>query len=275
MADQGTSLYLDLLKRVLTRHGFEDEVIEAVGTEGLADRVVQRLVQQRFASRGAELVRRSPVNPDRRAVGGDLPSAAETMIGLARLDNLQYCIETALADGVPGDLIETGVWRGGACIFMRAVLKAHAVDDRTVWVADSFRGLPPPDAARYPADEGDDHWTRPALAIGVQQVQDNFRRYDLLDDQVRFLEGWFKDTLPDAPIEQLAVARLDGDMYESTMDALTALYDRVSPGGFIIIDDYGAVEGCRRATEDFRSERGISSPLEHIDWTGAYWRRES
>lgn len=269
------SLYLDLLKRVLTRHGFENEIFTALEPTGPADRVIERLVHRRFAPRGGELLRRVAVDPARRAVGGDLPSSAETMIGLERLDNLQSCIETVLADGVPGDLIETGVWRGGACIFMRAVLKVHGVSDRTVWVADSFRGLPPPDADRYPADAGDDHWTRPALAIGVQQVQDNFRRYGLLDDQVRFLEGWFKDTLPTAPIDKLAVARLDGDMYESTMDALNALYDRVSVGGFLIIDDYGAVEGCRQATEDFRDARGITSPLQRIDWTGAYWRRES
>ena len=275
MVDDGASLYLELMKRVLTRHGFESELLSPVEPAGLTDRVLQGLVRRRYGAAGGELVRRVPVDPKRREVGGDLPSSAETMIGLRRLDNLQQCVETALRDAVPGDLIETGVWRGGACIFMRAVLKAHGVTDRTVWVADSFRGLPPPDADRYPADAGDDHWTRPALAVGVQQVQDNFRRYDLLDEQVQFLEGWFKDTLPSAPIDHLAVARLDGDMYESTMDALTALYDRVSVGGFVIIDDYGAVEGCRRATDDFRRARGIRAPLEQVDWTGAFWRREA
>lgn len=274
MADQdAVDLYLDLLKRVLTRYGFEDEALVPFRSAGQADRLLRGLVRRRFGPRGGQLVQRTTVDPARREVGGDLPSSAETMVGLERLDNLRTCIETALADGVPGDVIETGVWRGGACIFARGVLKAHGVTDRTVWVADSFRGLPPPDAEHYPADAGDDHWTRPELAIGLEQVKQNFRRYGLLDEQVRFLEGWFKDTLPGAPIEQLAVARLDGDMYESTMDALTALYDKVAVGGFVIIDDYGAVEGCRQATEDFRTSRGITTPVERIDWTGAYWRR--
>jgi O-methyltransferase len=275
MADEGAALYLDLLKRVLTRHGFEDEAYVGVRPAGRVDQVLQGLVRRRFADRGGRLLQQVPVDPARRAVGGDLPSSAETMVGLERLDNIQHCVETVLADGVPGDLVETGVWRGGSCIFMRGVLRAHGISDRTVWVADSFRGLPPPDEERYPADTGDDHWTRDELAVSVDDVRDNFRRYGLLDDQVQFLVGWFKDTLPTAPIDRIAVARLDGDMYESTIDALAALYDKVSVGGFVIIDDYGAVEGCRRATEDFRADRGISDPITKIDWTGAYWRRSA
>ena len=79
------------------------------------------------------------------------------MIGLRRLENLQFCVEDAIAAGVPGDLIETGVWRGGATIFMRAILQAHQITDRNVWVADSFQGLPVPDAEKYPADKDDQH----------------------------------------------------------------------------------------------------------------------
>ena len=89
-----------------------------------------------------------------RAEGRDWPARAHTMIGLKRLANLRMCVETILDDRVPGDLIETGVWRGGATIFMRAILKARNVTDRRVWVADSFAGLPAPDVAHYPSDEG-------------------------------------------------------------------------------------------------------------------------
>ena len=135
-----------------------------------------------------------------------------------------------LTDGVPGDLIETGVWRGGATILMRAILKARGVTDRVVWVADSFAGLPAPNAARYPLDAGINLHRFPQLAVTLERVQDNFRRYGLLDDQVRFLKGWFRDTLPAAPIERLAVLRLDGDLYESTIQALESLYDKLSAG---------------------------------------------
>jgi O-methyltransferase len=208
-------------------------------------------------------------------VGFDWPADAETMIGLRRLDNLQFCAEQVLRDGVPGDFIETGVWRGGAAIFMRAVLKAYGERARKVWAADSFRGLPKPNAAEFPADAGDPHWTADVLAVPLEEVQANFEQYGLLDDQVQFLVGWFKDTLPTAPITQLAVARLDGDMYESTIEAMRVLYPKLSVGGFLIVDDYGAIPGCKRAIDDYRSELDINESIQTIDWGGVFWQRQT
>ena len=193
-----------------------------------------------------------------------------SMIGRKRIDNLHYCIEKVLSDDIPGDLIETGVWRGGATIFMRGVLAAHNVNDRTVWVADSFEGLPPP---TLPQDQGADLTKDkfPILSVGLDRVKELFLRYDLLDDKVRFLKGWFKDTLPVAPIDQLSILRLDGDLYESTMDALRALYDKVSIGGFVIVDDYNALEMCKMAVDDFREERRIDDEIIKIDSLSVYW----
>ncbi|OLE21256.1 MAG: macrocin O-methyltransferase, partial [Catenulispora sp. 13_1_20CM_3_70_7] len=209
----------------------------------------------------------------RRASGRDWPVYGETMIGLHRLDNLHQCIRDVLQRQVPGDLIETGVWRGGATIFMRASLEAYGDTARRVWVADSFAGLPRPDPA-YAADTANTLWNDPRLAASLDQVKANFARYGLLDERVRFLVGWFRDTLPKAPIEQLSILRLDGDLYESTMDALRCLYPKLSIGGYIIVDDYG-VEGlgCRRAVDEFRAERDIRDPIEVIDWAGAFWQR--
>lgn len=213
------------------------------------------------------------VDPVIRAEGRDWPATAETMVGRKRLDNVRFAVETVLAEGVPGDLIETGVWRGGVTILMRGILGAWGETDRQVWVADSFEGLPAPNVEDYPDDEGHDLSDVATLMVGADQVRANFERYALLDDRVRFLEGWFADTLPPAPIEQLAVLRLDGDLYESTMDALVPLYDKVSPGGFVIVDDYGAWEPCRKAVDDFRAERGITDQIHEVDWTGVYWRK--
>jgi O-methyltransferase len=197
---------------------------------------------------------------------------SHTMVGRKRLDNIERCLDAIRLDDIPGDLIETGVWRGGASIFMRGYLAAWEIMGRTVWVADSFEGLPVPS---LPQDEGHDFSAAkaPILAISLEEVQENFRRYNLLDDRVSFLKGWFSDTLPHAPIEQLALLRLDGDLYESTMDGLNALYHKVAPGGFIIVDDYGDFEPCRRAINEFRSTHGISEPIEPIDWAGAFWRK--
>ena len=161
----------------------------------------------------------------------------------------------------------------GACIFMRAALNTYGDQTRKIWVADSFEGLPKPDD-RYPQDEGDILWTfSHTLAVSLDEVKANFSRYGLLDERVRFLKGWFKDTLPRAPIERLAILRLDGDMYSSTMDALASLYPKLSRGGFAIIDDYGAIETCREAVADFRESNKINDPILPIDQDAVYWRK--
>jgi hypothetical protein len=251
--DVTVGLYLDLLKRVLTNNVFEREPDS------------------------------NEANPHRyvsRAIAHYQRSSAVSMIPLVRFDNLQACIFDVVENDVPGDLIETGVWRGGATIFMRAALKALGVKDRRVWAADSFEGLPEPDAEKYPREA--DSFNSAAmskyynhLAVGLDEVRANFAAFGLLDDQVSFLKGWFKDTLPEAPIERLSIMRLDGDYYESTWDALTSLYDRLSVGGYVIVDDYGEDSWtyCRKAVDDFRESRGISDPLVRVDKPCSFWKK--
>jgi len=208
-----------------------------------------------------------------REHGLDWPSHAETMIGEKRLANVRTLTEAVIADNVPGDLIETGVWRGGACIMMRAVLYAYNVGDRYVWVADSFEGLPRANEPQYPEDAGSDFHTYEQLAVSLDEVRENFRAYGLLDEQVKFLKGWFKDTLPTATIGRLALLRLDGDMYESTMDALTNLYPKLSNHGYVIIDDYHVVPACKAAVTDYCDKHGIKPEIIEIDGVGVYWRK--
>jgi hypothetical protein len=210
-------------------------------------------------------------NAEARELGDDWPVHAQTMVGVKRLKHLRYCVDKVIADRVPGDFIETGVWRGGACIFMRAALAARHDVGRKVWVCDSFEGLPEPDE-RYPQDAPFTPHLIKFLAVSLEEVRRNFQKYGMLDDQVVFLPGWFKDTLPTAPIEKLAILRLDGDMYGSTMDALENLYPKLSPGGFLIVDDY-AIPRCRRAIEDYRSGQGITEEILPIDGTAVFWRR--
>jgi O-methyltransferase len=267
-------LYLELLKRVITRE-ITPERYRPIGAGRGLSRVVRNLVQQALGKGELELVRKVRYDAVARRDGSDHPVDAETMVGLRRLDNIRLCIRAVIEDGIPGDVIETGVWRGGASMYMRAALKAYGDAERLVWVADSFEGVPPPDAAHYPADRGDPLHTIDYLAVSEARVRANFARYGLLDERVRFLAGWFKDTLPDAPIERLAVMRLDGDLYESTMDALIHLYPKLSPGGFVIVDDYGVMASCRAATQDFRRAQGIQQPLREIDGYGVFWRREA
>jgi len=267
--DQATALqdqYLDLVKDVLNRR-IDDvhyrEIPRNASTPLRAARwSIYNALNRVCAMGGFALVQK-----------GLQARAGETMIDRVALDTLDACVRTVIREGVPGDLIETGVWRGGACILMKAVLTAMGDTSRTVWVADSFRGLPKPDAGTYPADAGDTLWMD-SLGVSVETVKRNFRKYGLLDDRVRFLEGWFKDTLPSAPIDRLALMRLDGDLYESTIQALTALYPKLSIGGFCLIDDYGAIPACAKAVHDFRDRHGITEPLEMPQNPGpAHWRR--
>jgi O-methyltransferase len=194
-----------------------------------------------------------------------------SMIGMKRLDNIEDCMRTALADNIPGDLVDAGTWRGGSAIFMCGVLRRFAVAHRRVWVADTFSGFPAPKTKRDRATLQGQNYN--FISIDLDTVKDAFARYDLLDDRVRFLEGTFRDTLRGAPIGAIAVLRADGDLYSSTMDILRALYDRVSPGGFVIVDDYGAIAACREAVDKFRTDRAIREPIKTIDVTGIFWRK--
>lgn len=275
-ATKASELYLSLMKQCLTRYIFPEKrgpLHRPPLTVNHLHWAFYPLIAATLKRRGITLYRETTVDLSRRAEGRDWPADAETMIGLKRMDNLHYCIQQVIRDDVPGDFIETGVWRGGACIFMRAALEAYGDSERQVWVADSFGGLPKPDG-RYEQDMGDRHWKKSeVLGVSLDEVKANFSRYGLPDDRVRFLKGWFKDTLPSAPVERLAILRVDGDMYSSTMDSLSNLYPKVSVGGYVIIDDYSDIETCRRAVDDFRRRQGIGAPLTPVDHSGVYWKK--
>jgi hypothetical protein len=245
-------MYLQLLKSALTNLIYEDAPIPFL------------IQQQADYSREA------------RQAGHDWPSAAHTMIGTAGLDNVQNCLDRVVADGVPGDFIETGVWRGGVCIFARGYFKVRSVEDRRVWVADSFEGMPEIGEDGHPLDHKYAwHRLNDILGVSEKTVRDNFAKYDLLDDSVRFLKGRFRDTLPVAPVERLAVLRLDGDLYESTRDALVNLYPKLSVGGYVIIDDY-LIPQCQEAVHEYRAEQDIEfEQIEEIPNGngGVFWRR--
>jgi len=269
-------LYLDLMKRCLSFAIWGEPLRKYVPPRprGLRSLLAWLLLQM-LERRSKAIYFRPDYDPRFREEGRDHPLLAHTMIGLKRLNNIQDCVMAVLTDGIPGDLIETGVWRGGSVIFMKAILQVCEDNDRIVWVADSFEGLPAPGDKRYPADAGLTFHQMEHLRVSEHEVAANFQAYGLLDQRVRFLKGWFKDTLPSAPIERLSVLRIDGDLYESTMDSLRALYPKVSPGGFVIVDDYGDLPSCRQAVDDYREEMGITETIQWADWSGVYWRKDT
>jgi O-methyltransferase len=251
-ADALRAAYLELLKLALCD-------LAGAGTTSVGAMPGKGVVSYELQGRDRRL----------RSAGIDWPLHGLTMVGLARLADLQSCVETVVRDRVPGDLIEAGVWRGGASILMRAVLDALGSTDRIVVVADSFEGFPDIDAAE---SDGVDY-SYEFLVAALDDVRDNFARFGY-ERGVDFVPGFFEETLPQLTDRTFAVVRLDGDSYSATNVGLHSLYPALSPGGYMIIDDYGVVEGCRRAVDDFRSEYGITEPIEQVDWVSVRWRRE-
>lgn len=248
-------MYIKLLKNCLLDNIYGSEIMEIAKLEHMGK--VGQLADDYMISNGCYF-----------------PKRAHTMIGMKRLNNIEDCIVNIMNCNIEGDFIETGVWRGGASIFIAGLNKYYNMN-RIVFVADSFEGLPPPDP-KYEADKNDTLHTLKWLAIDMEQVKNNFRKYDLLDDNVIFIKGFFEYSLINAPINKISLLRLDGDMYSSTIQVLDALYDKVSIGGYIIVDDYNCDGlGCKAAIDDFRKTRNITSEIQIIDEMGVFWKKEN
>ncbi len=268
-------MYLDLLKKTLNRAQIAGRYIRhTLVPRGAAERCLYSTAAGLLGAARFELVERVPTDaayylegagPDLRGRLDD----AETMVGTRQLDNIQFCVTDVLKRKVPGDIIECGAWRGGTAILMRAVLKAHGDTEKSVWVADSFEGLPNFDSQRNPQLD----YGQGAMAASLEEAKENFARYGLLDDRVHFLRGFFNQTLPNAPIVKLAVLRADGDLYESQMDVLNSLYPKLSVGGYAIIDDYLEFPGCKRAVDEYRQVHGVTEEIKPIDSEGVYWQK--
>jgi O-methyltransferase len=269
--------YLNLLKKSLTASIYDESSWQLVdGPMRNETGIVPSLKRTAIAAlrkRGLRIVRTKPFNADAREQGLDWPLFGLTMVGSRRLDNLQKCIEDVLANNVPGCFVETGVWRGGSAILAKALFRSHGADDRIVWCCDSFEGMPIPSQKDISLQSDSDFSDRSFLVATLDQVKANFAKFGLLDDNVRFLKGWFCDTLPTAPVGPIAVLRMDGDLYDSTMDALKNLFDKVSPGGYVIVDDYKSWKGCRQAVDEFRKKHGIDDKIIDIDAHAVYWQK--
>lgn len=208
-----------------------------------------------------------------RAAGLDWPKYGYTMVGTARLDMLQSALIDVISRRIPGDFIECGVWRGGASIFARLVWNAYHKTARTVYVADSFAGLPP---SRTSLEQSIKWDHTPFLEVPLASVKRNFEHFgaDALRNVV-FIKGFFNDTLPlwRPRIKALSVLRLDGDMYESRADIMANLYEQVSVGGYVIVDDWFGFP-CRNAVEDFMRHHGRNLDVVPIDKVSAYFVKE-
>ena len=264
--------YLALLKQAITASIYPESSWMVIRKErsGIMG-FLKRSILEILSSRNFILVKKLPFDPEVRLNGEDWPMFGYSMIGHRRLDNIEYCIRSAVNSGVEGDFVECGVWRGGASIYARAVLDLLGAKERIVWLADSFEGFP----VLKEEDKIDPSLTGLSQAVvQLDDVKKNFAQFGLLGDNVKFLKGWFCDTLQGSPIKKIAVLRLDGDYYSSIMDSLNGLYDRVAHMGYVIVDDFHSFKSCERAVVEFCNARGAKPDFIPIKGgEGVFWQK--
>ncbi|MBK9239971.1 MAG: class I SAM-dependent methyltransferase [Acidobacteria bacterium] len=188
-----------------------------------------------------------------------------TFLSKGQLDLIEVLLLELEQRKVPGDLIEAGVWRGGAIIFMRALLNAYEIEGRCIYAADSFCGIPPNETFRHdPVDSWSNRWV-----ASIEEVKANIARFNLLDERVEFVPGYFADSLGALANKRFAMVRLDSDAHDSIMTSLEQLYPLLTPGGVLIIDDWHLI-GCRFAVEEFRKRHAIAGEIA-VKAGNAYW----
>ena len=188
-------------------------------------------------------------------------------MGRAQLDHLERCLDTVRTDSIAGDFVECGTGRGGGAIFMRAYLDAWELGDRRVYVADRFRASPDHDKAPTLPRQG-----IAGFRADLNLVRDGFARFDVLDDRVAFLVGAPATVLRDAPEHELALVRIGAGAGTEIGAVLETLYDRLSPGGFVLIDQRGHAT-AREQVEAFRAKWGINAQIEQVDAAAIVWRK--
>lgn len=215
--------------------------------------------------KGCNVTELLPYDAKLRQFGDDWPPFGHTMVGHVRLQNIKTLIEAIVAKNVPGDFAELGVWRGGSCIFAKAVFDTLGQHDRVVYVFDAFESLPGYGSASS------------FIKTSEETVRHNFQKYGVLDDNVAFIRGLFKDTLPNFrtyhPRTSIAILRLDGNFYDSHQDALYYLYELVPIGGCVIFDDIMSHAAVQQCWADFQKDHGFTEKLVPVDRHAAYFMK--
>ena len=198
-----------------------------------------------------------------------------TMTTPPRVYALVRAVEYVAARGVPGAIVECGVWRGGSMMAAALTLLRLGISDRDLYLYDTFAGMPPPSEADTTragerasdllarGDESSHIW---AIA-SLDDVRAAVLSVGYPEDRIHFVEGLVEATLPERAPAEISLLRLDTDWYRSTKHELEHLYPRLAPGGVLILDDYGHWQGARRAVDEYLAENGHALLLNRIDGT--------
>jgi hypothetical protein len=198
-----------------------------------------------------------------------------TMTTPPRVFGLVRAVEYVVGRGVPGAIVECGVWRGGSMMAAALTLLRLEITERELYLYDTFAGMPPPSevdttrsgvrAADLLAQEDEDShiWAIASLS----DVRAAVLSTGYPEERIHFVEGLVEETLPAAAPEEIALLRLDTDWYSSTKHELEQLYPRLAPGGVLILDDYGHWQGARRAVDEYLDEHRVTLLLNRVDST--------
>ena len=271
--------YLELIKKSIIAEFYPFTYLGVDHpTSNSLKRIIKKVILSLLSKKGLSI--KKDITSDDFENGSKRSSLSFSMVGKKRLNNVHELIDKIYKNKIEGDFLEAGIWRGGVVIFMKACLFAYNDSSRKIWGIDSFKGFPSLDLKNFPEDSIFEKilnkWNRQEMIVSKKEVIDNIKKFDLFDKQIELLEGWFSDILyNDNEIKKLSLCRIDGDLYQSTYEALVGLYPKISSGGYVIIDDYGLPSGaCKKAVDRFRKENNINSELVKIDWVGVYWKKE-
>ena len=272
--DSITKDYLDLLKKSLSG-SLLSEYYRPIyrDSRNLLTSHIRNFIIDSFDNLGMPLAKKVITDFNEREEGLDRPFYGETLIGLKRLNIVQNLIHNAIKNKIPGDFIEAGCFRGGVGIFVFHMLKILGENNRKIYLADSFQGLPKPNPKNFPKDTIFLNIPKDlGLICSIDTVKNNFRKYNALGPNVKFLKGWFSDTLPKLKNEKFFTIRVDGDYYQSTYESLENLYPGLSLGGYAIMDDYG-LNVATSAIIDFRKKYNIKEEMKFSGKIGCYWEK--
>jgi hypothetical protein len=218
-------------------------------------------------------------NPDTAKVDAVYKCLEVSLVGWQGLEATYDCAKKVLVDKIPGDLVECGVAQGGSALLIALVNRDVGGGSRRIWLFDSFEGLPEPTKKDYEGGRTGSHIRPLPKGSCLGTIEDVSRLLFVENgfgpDGVRLVKGWFQETLPieGAKIGPIALLRLDGDWYESTLVCLNHLFDSVTEGGFVILDDYFTCFGCKKATDEFLSARGKAYPIVSDGRGGAFFEK--
>lgn len=196
------------------------------------------------------------------------PNSLVTLLNLMFLDNLVSRVDRA---GVPGDLVECGVYRGGSAAALGATMMQQPESGRTLWLFDAFQGMP----KAGPRDDALSHEIAGQYVGSEWMTRRVLARVGVPESRYKLVTGWFEETLPGPGPDSVALLHVDCDFYDPVRLVLETYYPRISPGGFVVLNDYGAFEGCRAATDEYLERIGASEKPTMIDLAAAFLQKPS